>query len=279
SRPRPGLLHARRPSPVSPLRPRVVPRSLRPGWKAEVGPARAARRRRREGVRARARQSRARRLHGARGRQRGRGSLRDRGGEAGPRAARRDDAADRRLGDAPQDPGAVRRRCDPGRDVQRPGGRGRARAGHDERCTGVRREAVRSAAAHRADEADRTRLTAWDKRAERWIVQHRWHPLNEVFVWLSKIGSYGLVWLVLGVVRSIAWRRWQPFALVLAADAVAEGVTALLKLAFGVHRPAEPGDLLGVPHSRSFPSGHTATSFACATVIAVLVPRAAPFVY
>lgn len=84
---------------------------------------------------------------------------------------------------------------------------------------------------------------------------------------------------MLGVVLSIAWRRWQPFALVLAADAVAEGVTALLKLTFGVHRPAEPGDLLGVPHSRSFPSGHTATSFACATVIAVLVPRAAPFVY
>jgi undecaprenyl-diphosphatase len=87
------------------------------------------------------------------------------------------------------------------------------------------------------------------------------------------------VWLVLGLVLSLALRRWQPFVLVLAADAVADGVTTLLKLAFGVHRPAEPGDLLGVPHSRSFPSGHTATSFACATVLAALVPRAAPFVY
>jgi membrane-associated phospholipid phosphatase len=66
---------------------------------------------------------------------------------------------------------------------------------------------------------------------------------------------------------------------VLAADAIADGAAALLKLAFGVHRPAEPGDLLGVPHSRSFPSGHTATSFACATVLAALVPRSAPFVY
>ena len=103
--------------------------------------------------------------------------------------------------------------------------------------------------------------------------------MNEVFVWLSKIGSYGLVWLALGLVLSLAWRRWRPFVLVLAADAVADGVATLLKLAFGVHRPAEQGDLLGVPHSRSFPSGHTATSFACATVIAVLVPRAAPFVY
>jgi membrane-associated phospholipid phosphatase len=87
------------------------------------------------------------------------------------------------------------------------------------------------------------------------------------------------VWLALGVAVSLAWRRWQPFVLVLAADAVADGVATLMKLAFGVHRPAEKGDLLGVPHSRSFPSGHTATSFACATVIALLVPRAAPFVY
>jgi undecaprenyl-diphosphatase len=96
---------------------------------------------------------------------------------------------------------------------------------------------------------------------------------------LSKVGSYGLVWLALGLVLSLAWRRWQPFVLLLVADAIADGVASLLKLAFGVHRPAEQGDLLGVPHSRSFPSGHTATSFACATVLAVLVPRAAPFVY
>ena len=87
------------------------------------------------------------------------------------------------------------------------------------------------------------------------------------------------MWLALGLVVSLAWRRWQPFLLVLVADAIADAVASLMKLAFGVHRPAEKGDLLGVPHSRSFPSGHTATSFACATVIALLVPRAAPFVY
>jgi undecaprenyl-diphosphatase len=122
-------------------------------------------------------------------------------------------------------------------------------------------------------------LTGWDRSAERWIVQHRWHPLNDVFVWLSKIGTWGLVWLVLGLALSLARRRWQPFALVLLADAAADALVGILKVAFGVHRPAELGDLLGVPHSRSFPSGHTATSFACATVLAALVPRAAPFLY
>lgn len=98
-------------------------------------------------------------------------------------------------------------------------------------------------------------------------------------MWLSKVGSYGAVWLGLGLVVSLVWRRWQPFVLVLLADLIADGLASLLKDAFGVHRPAEAGDLLGVPHSRSFPSGHTATSFACATVLAYLVPRAAPLFF
>ena len=34
-----------------------------------------------------------------------------------------------------------------------------------------------------------------------------------------------------------------------------------------------------VPHDGSFPSGHTATSFACATVLATTVPQAAPLFY
>ena len=84
---------------------------------------------------------------------------------------------------------------------------------------------------------------------------------------------------MLGLALTVAWRSWRPFVLVLLADAAADGIAGALKAAFGVHRPAEPGDLIGVPHSRSFPSGHTATSFACATVLAGMLPRAAPFVY
>jgi membrane-associated phospholipid phosphatase len=67
--------------------------------------------------------------------------------------------------------------------------------------------------------------------------------------------------------------------LVLLADAAADGLAAVVKDATDVRRPVEPHDLLALPHSRSFPSGHTTTSFACATVLAFLVPRAAPFAY
>jgi undecaprenyl-diphosphatase len=54
----------------------------------------------------------------------------------------------------------------------------------------------------------------------------------------------------------------------------------VLKLTNDERRPAlrypEPPALVSLPHSSSFPSGHAATSFACATVLSVLAPRLAP---
>jgi undecaprenyl-diphosphatase len=111
------------------------------------------------------------------------------------------------------------------------------------------------------------------------VVHHRWHPLDDVFVWLSKIGGYGLIWLGVGLALSLLWRRATPFVLVLLADAAADGLATLLKFVVGTRRPSGGGPLTAIPHSDSFPSGHTATSFACATVLAALVPRAAPAFY
>ncbi len=111
------------------------------------------------------------------------------------------------------------------------------------------------------------------------MVHHRWHPLDDVFVWLSKIGGYGLIWLGVGLVLSLLWRRTTPFVLVLVADAAADGLATLVKFVVGTRRPSGGGPLIAIPHSDSFPSGHTATSFACATVLTALVPRAAPAFY
>ena len=87
------------------------------------------------------------------------------------------------------------------------------------------------------------------------------------------------MWLALGLALAVAWRRVWPFVLVLLAVAAADGVTGLLKLAVGEHRPNEPDPLVTIPHSHSFPSGHTATAFAGATVLARLLPRGAPAFY
>ena len=98
-------------------------------------------------------------------------------------------------------------------------------------------------------------------------------------MWLSRIGSWGAVWIALGLALAIFRRQIQPLILVLLVFTVSDGAAELLKSAVGERRPHVADPLVAVPRSASFPSGHAATSFACATVLAVLVPRAAPFLF
>lgn len=111
-----------------------------------------------------------------------------------------------------------------------------------------------------------------EKHLEHWIVGLRVGPLNDLFIALSWIGSYGLVWLAIALLLTLAWRRPSVLVMVAVADGAGELVADLGKLIVPRHRPFE--HQLG-PHSssHSFPSGHTTTSFACATVLAAYVPR------
>lgn len=111
-----------------------------------------------------------------------------------------------------------------------------------------------------------------DRHIERWIVGHRISSLNWLFVLLSHVGTYGAVWLVLAIVLALLRRRPSVFVQVLAADAVAELTSTALKWAVPRHRPRLHA-LVPMPQSHSFPSGHAATSFACATVLAAAAPR------
>ena len=87
------------------------------------------------------------------------------------------------------------------------------------------------------------------------------------------------MWLAIALVLSLVWRRVGPFVLVLIAVAAADGIAGIFKAIVGEKRPNETDPLVTVPHSHSFPSGHTATSFAAATVLTALVPRGAPFFF
>jgi undecaprenyl-diphosphatase len=77
-------------------------------------------------------------------------------------------------------------------------------------------------------------------------------------------------------VLAAVYRRAAPFVLVLLAVAAADGIAGLVKAAVGENRPDEPDPLVTIPHSHSFPSGHTATAVAGAVVLSYLAPRAAP---
>ena len=123
-------------------------------------------------------------------------------------------------------------------------------------------------------------MVGLDHHLERWVDHHRVAALDPVFVWLTRFGSYGAVWLVLALALTLALRSPRLFLLVAAADLAAEGLADGLKLAIGRARPvrvfALPQPLVHEPHSSAFPSGHATTSFACGTMLSLLLPRAAP---
>ncbi|HYX88583.1 MAG TPA: phosphatase PAP2 family protein [Gaiellaceae bacterium] len=85
------------------------------------------------------------------------------------------------------------------------------------------------------------------------------------------------MWLALALFLAALWRRPAIFVLVGAADLAADGLAYEIREAIDRRRPplvyAEPEPLVRVPHQPSFPSGHAATAFACATVIAWAAPR------
>jgi undecaprenyl-diphosphatase len=115
-----------------------------------------------------------------------------------------------------------------------------------------------------------------DTRLERWVVHHRTPWLDDFFVALSQVGNSGLIWLVLAVLAVVLWRRPSIFAFVLAGDLISGWASYGLRQAIGRERPPhrfpDPGPLVDVPVSDSFPSGHSATSFACAALLAWLTP-------
>ena len=102
--------------------------------------------------------------------------------------------------------------------------------------------------------------------------------LDLFFQGLSLIGSFGIVWLLVAVaISGFSWSRPWLWTRVGAAILLAEGVSGALKPAIERDRPPvsspDPEPLLETPTTFSFPSGHATVSFACATVLALAVPR------
>jgi undecaprenyl-diphosphatase len=115
-------------------------------------------------------------------------------------------------------------------------------------------------------------LIGLDRRLDRWVVGHRIGWLDWLPEWLSRIGTLGAVWLMIALVVAVWWRRPAVWGSTLVAAATADLSTFALKKVIPRDRPHVHA-LVTRPHDHSFPSGHAATSFACATVIGATVPR------
>jgi undecaprenyl-diphosphatase len=122
-----------------------------------------------------------------------------------------------------------------------------------------------------------------DRSVLDWVVSHRWHPLNDVFVGLGYADKAGLVWVGLAIAGAVAVRAWRSLVLlavmtvatVWAADAVSFAVKDIVRRARPEFHSAAIQPLLDV-HSSSFPAGHAATSAAGAVLLSFVFPRAWP---
>ena len=110
------------------------------------------------------------------------------------------------------------------------------------------------------------------------MVEHRVGVLDPLFEGLTYAGSFGVVWLLLAIVLSgFSWRRPWLFARVAVTILIAEMVSGLGKVWIDRDRPPlanpDPAPLVNLPVTHSFPSGHATVAFACATTLALAVPR------
>jgi undecaprenyl-diphosphatase len=104
-----------------------------------------------------------------------------------------------------------------------------------------------------------------------------------VFEGLSVGGCLGLLWIGIALVLCTLYRRWGVLGLTIVAVALADVTATGLKGLFDRPRPPlrypNQDPLVAVPDTASFPSGHAATSFAGATILAFAFPRLAPLFY
>jgi undecaprenyl-diphosphatase len=86
----------------------------------------------------------------------------------------------------------------------------------------------------------------------------------------------GGIFLIIAAISALYWRRPAIFLYVLLGDLVADGLSFVLRYAIGRERPPlvypDPVPLVRLPDNPAFPSGHAATSFACAALLAWLTP-------
>jgi undecaprenyl-diphosphatase len=121
-------------------------------------------------------------------------------------------------------------------------------------------------------------LSGLDRELRDLVVDHRLGLLDPLFEALSYAGSFGFIWLAIAVaISGFSWSRPWLWIRVGAAILVAESVSAVVKEWLERDRPPvgdpDPAPLVHLPATYSFPSGHATVSFACATTLALAVPR------
>jgi membrane-associated phospholipid phosphatase len=104
------------------------------------------------------------------------------------------------------------------------------------------------------------------------------HAAETIGRWLGRIGEYGAIWLVIGIVMAfIDPDNGEDWVVAGILGPIAIGLNFVVKVIVRRRRPVLEGlpPLGGAPSSLSFPSAHATSSFACATAMTRIAPEAA----
>jgi undecaprenyl-diphosphatase len=120
------------------------------------------------------------------------------------------------------------------------------------------------------------RIESFDARVDEWLAPHRSAALDRLFYGLSSAADHGMLWHAIGVARAVAHRDPRVALRFSAALGAESALTnGLVKSLFRRVRPREHFEHdeplpygMRRPVTSSFPSGHAATAFMCAGVLA-----------
>lgn len=125
-----------------------------------------------------------------------------------------------------------------------------------------------------------TKILALDKKIAFIFPKYYHHKaLNHCMIAISGLGDFGMIWIAIVLLLTIEEGTKDIAQLVLMTLFLATiigqvTIKSLVKRKRPCQRYPEVQMLVPVPHDRSFPSGHTTSSFACATVICCFFPIA-----
>ena len=125
----------------------------------------------------------------------------------------------------------------------------------------------------------------YDKRVSFYMLRfYHHHWLNQLMKFISSCGDFGIAWLIVVLITNVIMPTRSMSIHMLAAliaTALIGQITikTLVKRKRPCHLYPQVHLLVPTPNDSSFPSSHTASSFACSTVLFIFFPLIGIFGY